>query len=432
MLAPRIVASVAESDLRFEHRESTPSDPFAEWVKDQAIPVERWKMNNDLTAYLDLSLKDKRILFIGEPSHFFREKYDVQLMLIEHLARRGYRHLFIEGLGASESEVVNEYVRTGKLRPGTGADAARIDRFRANVVGRGDMSNESDFQHRVQMAQRRFFDALHQINLSLPKGDGSLTIHPIDISMPPGGCWFTIKALLDDYADNPELVSIRDRCERAAEEPISKWIKRLETVRTDIQTTEYDILDALPPEHRGRLQQCVDCLVESLAFMETRRADGAMDRALVRREPAMFRQVQFAMDRLPSDAKVIMMAHNNHLSRIGADTMRARQPSVGERIQVAYPGQIFSLWMLYDRGWLLNPMAPEPLEKLPSDPERVESLLARAGSTYLLPLHTGEPGEEYLDEKRRVSYFSWFETATLSKQTDAIFFLDEITPLENG
>ena len=122
-IAESAAQTPTEPDSRLEQQENVSNETFTDWAKNGAIPIARWEMNDGLADYLEASLEGKRILFIGEPGHFFSEKYDIQLMLIEHLARRGYRHLFIEGLGASASEVVDEYVRTGEVRRGQGADA---------------------------------------------------------------------------------------------------------------------------------------------------------------------------------------------------------------------------------------------------------------------------------------------------------------------
>jgi erythromycin esterase-like protein len=404
-------------------------DAFLEWVETSAIPVERWEMNDGLAAYLETALDGKRIVFLGEPGHFFNEKYDVQLMLVEHLARRGYRHLFIEGLGATTSEIVRAYVATGAPPDADGVDAARFDPYRDRVLG-AVAADAPVFQRRLAASQRRFFHALHELSAARPAGDGPLTIHPLDVDMQPGGCRFTIDRLLARHDGAPEVAALRAQLAEAADRPLAERIARLETLRASLDEDDAArTLAHLPPADRRRLRQCVDCQVESLVFHATRQADGNMVRALVRREPAMFRQVEHALAALEPDAKVIMMAHTNHLSRIGADTTRARRPSVGEMIVAAHPGEVFSLWMLHDRGWLLNPMAAEPVEELRSDPARVEHLLARAGSTFLLPLHTGAAGERYLAGKRRFSYFSWYETATLTRQTDALFFIDEITAL---
>ncbi len=47
-----------------------------------------------------------------------------------------------------------------------------------------------------------------------------------------------------------------------------------------------------------------------------------------------------------------------------------------------------------------------------------------------LPLDGRGPGRKYLEQTRKFSYFSWYETATLTLQTDALFFLDVISPLQ--
>lgn len=410
-------------------KEERSAEAFVKWARDTAIPVERWKMNPKLDAWLERAVAGKRIVFIGEPGHFFNEKYEVQLLLIEHLAKRGYRHLFIEGLGATMATIVDEFVRTGVRAPNVKPEVDRRGHYRHRVQGGLARDDASEFHRRHQAAQRRFFDALHKLSASLPENLGPLTIHPLDVDMIAGGCMFSVADLLNSYEDGTPLADLKRRCARVPDEPIANWLARVEDVRAIIKRNADGVLNPMKPTERSLLRQYVDCLVESLAFVVTRQADGKLDRALVRREPAMYRQVKFALDRLPPNAKVIMMAQNNHLSRIGADTTRARQPSVGEMIEAAHPGKVFSLWMLHDHGWLLNPMAKKPLVQLRSDPQRVESLMRRAGATYVLPLHTGADGERYLDVKRRISYFTWFETATLTRQTDAIFFIDEITPL---
>ncbi len=422
-------ALTAASPCAWAASEDVSEEDFVAWVQESAVPFEKWEMNAALEAYLDEAIGDRRIVFIGEPGHFFQEKYDVQLMLIEHLAQRGYRHLFIEGLGAAMAEIVDEHVSRSPGDDSREVGSERYEAYRTRVLGLDAESQPQEFSRRLSGAQRTFFGALQQMSSRLAEASGPLTIHPLDVDMRAGGCALSITDLLESYPEEVELQALGAACDREGEEPFGSWIARLESIQEKMQAPEGGLLDALTAPERAKLLGHLDCLVESLAFVDTRIADGKMDRALVRREPAMYRQVEAALSRLPADARVIMMAHNNHLCRVGADTMRARQPSVGEMIVAAHPGEVFSMWMLHDHGQLLNPMAPEPLEDLASSPERVESLLVRAGKTFVLPLHSGSEAERYLDEKRQLSYFSWYETATLPRQTDALIFMDVITPL---
>ncbi len=404
---------------------------FGKWLEGSALSVERWEMNAELEAYLDRALEGKRIVFIGEPGHFYDEKYDVQLLLIRHLASRGYGHIFQEGLGASTAPAFDEFVRTG-TRPGEGVESGAgedLVRYRDRAFAGWEGTKNPEFGKRVSSARVRFFEQIHAISSALPEGRAPLQVHALDIDMLPGGCYHSLARLLREHADVSELDSVRDLLGKVEGESVEQELARLELLSDLVQEDPEGLLAALEPDVHRELCKFTDCLVESLAFLNTARSDGKLDRALVRREPAMFRQVQHVLEGLPPDAKVIMLAHTNHLSKVGADTLRARRPSVGEMIDRTYPGQVFSIWMLHDRGELLNPMNPELFERLESDPERVESLMAAAGSTYVLPLGTGAVGESYLATKRNYSYFTWSETGTLTLQTDAIFFLDTVTPL---
>jgi erythromycin esterase-like protein len=239
----------------------------------------------------------------------------------------------------------------------------------------------------------------------------------------------SIERILEAHADDPQLDPVHELATKRDAETVEQEIGRLERLRGAIKENRAGALNALTPEERANLARYADCLVESIAFFRTAREDGVLDRALVRREPAMFRQVEAGVESMAPGEKAIMIAHCNHLCRVGADTLRARNPSLGEMIEAAHPGEVFSIWMLYDHGAMLNPMNADLIETLESDPERVEHAMAKAGSTYLLPLGTDEKGERYLAQPRNYSYFTWFETGTLTKQTDALFFLDVVSPL---
>ena len=46
---------------------------FVDWIRTSAIQVDDWQMNPQLAKYLDRALVGKRIVYIGEPDHFFAE-----------------------------------------------------------------------------------------------------------------------------------------------------------------------------------------------------------------------------------------------------------------------------------------------------------------------------------------------------------------------
>jgi erythromycin esterase-like protein len=412
--------------------EAISQEAFVSWVEKAAIPVEDWQMNPELESYLEKAIKGKSIVFLGEASHFFHERREVQLLIIRYLVTKGYRHIFLEGLGASTAPTMDHFLQTGKgpspKEKSGGKDLGNRYQEKAfeNWVG----AKGSVFKERVSADRVRFFDALRAINLSLPKDSPRLRIHPLDIDMAPGGCYSSIETVLAKYADDAKLNGIRQQLPKVEGETIKEEIKRLESLRRAVAENTDGALNGVSKADRQELEKFADCLVETIVFFQTAREDGELNRALIRRETAMYRQVQFALDGLPENGKAIMIGHNNHLCRDGEDIPRARNPSIGQMVETANPGQVFSIWTLYDHGWLLNPMAKDPIEEVPCNPDRVESVLAKAGDLYLLPIGSGQAGEQYLSQPRLHSYFSWSETATLNRQTDAIFFVAEISPLQ--
>ncbi len=412
-----------------DERVATKED-FLKWIKRDAIRFEPWEANPDLSRFLDTALQDKRILFVGEPGHFFSEKYDVQLMLIRYLATKGYRHIFVEGLGASMAPVIDQYV-SGVRRQDVATKGASVEaaKYRKRVLHGSLGVSDSEFTRRLGAAQRRFYAELRRISQALPEGQGPLRIHPIDIDMMVGGCYHSISEVLAKYPGDESLDPIRRLAKKNHGETPTQVVKRLEKLKGLVEDFAKARRAPVAVADWTQLRKFSDCLLESSVFVVTRQKDGNMIRALVRREPAMFRQVKHAMDSIPPNAKVIMLAHNNHLTRLGSDTSRARDPSVGEMICSAYPDQVFSIWMLHDHGTLLNPMSAQVVDILESDPLRIESTMVEAGATYLLPLHSGKLGEKYIDRKRTYSYFTWSETATLTKQTDSLLLIGKITPL---
>ncbi|MDX1388760.1 MAG: hypothetical protein R3344_06195, partial [Acidobacteriota bacterium] len=242
-----------------------------EWVKASAIPVKRWEMSTELAAYLDRALEGKRIVFIGEPGHFYTEKHDVQMLLIRHLVKRGYRHIFQEGLGASMALVFDEFVQTG-VRPGSGektdADGDMV-RYREKAFAGWEGARNPEFGKRVSAERIRFFQQVHDLNKSRPEGSSPVRVHPLDIDMLPGGCYHAISSLLAEYAEETSLAPVRKVTARPEDETPEAEIARLEGMRDLLGENPDGMLDALTPEERDRLRNHADCLVESIAFLET-------------------------------------------------------------------------------------------------------------------------------------------------------------------
>jgi hypothetical protein len=72
----------------------------------------------------------------------------------------------------------------------------------------------------------------------------------------------------------------------------------------------------------------------------------------------------------------------------------------------------------------------EGVEEVPSDPSRIEHLFAKIGSSSILPFNSTDPGKSYLDLERNFNQNGSTASALLKAQTDAIFFVPQVTELK--
>lgn len=145
----------------------------------------------------------------------------------------------------------------------------------------------------------------------------------------------------------------------------------------------------------------------------------------------MFRQMDEKLEELPHDEKIILIGHNLHLSKdyrsINYAGVIDMWPSIGTYVSEKLEGEVYSIWMLYDHGRHGNASSERAFEEVRSDPRRIESLMARAGRHYLLPLSSSDPRSDYLNDVRWFVVNGGRAQGLLRKNADAIFFVEEIT-----
>ena len=101
--------------------------------------------------------------------------------------------------------------------------------------------------------------------------------------------------------------------------------------------------------------------------------------------------------------------------------------SIGTHVAERLPGQVCSIWMLFHHGRHAKLMRDTIIEKdVAGNPYAIEHILVRAGATYLLPFHSGDPREEYLAEPRNFQMNGRPVGGVIRDQADAIFFVAEV------
>lgn len=413
-------------------------EQWIDWVKSNAIQFDtlEWQRidMNDL-SFLDEALKGKRVVYLGEPDHYIHEKYDFRLILIRYLFEKGWRYIGME-MGLFDGFKVDRYLGTG--------NQAFLDQMQ--VYGfKGDLRSDRDdeikgfpasrhptFRSTFVAEEKWFLKQLRSLNESLAPGQKRLHWFGFDVDKRPGLGYARLDNLLSRQKGGPEirhlithieLIEGESRAEEAAK--ITKAIEYCESNKDSllIQMKESDYRD---------MHKYLRGIKDSLIFLDGA-IGGPQSRgwvpALIAREKVMFRLMDELLAELPKDEKIILMAHNMHLCKdyttcgfLGFPMW----PSIGTHVARKLPDQVYSIWMLYDRGSHANVTRPHVFEDVASDPGRIEHLMAKAGAHYLLPLNTGDPRAAYLDQQRRFVLNGGLGEGRISAQADAIFFVEKV------
>ena len=417
---------------------------FVGWVRESAIRFDTldWQ-SADLTrlSVLDRLLEGKRVVYLGEPDHYVREKYDFQLIFIRYLFERGWRHVGME-MGRADGRRIDRYLETG--------DIAWLDRV-ASYGYKGDeranrkdipkglvpKKSDRDFVKNVHGEQYWFQKQLRSLNESLTPGKPRLRWFGFDADLRPGGAYVDAEALLKPHQSEPLPQQILKRLARPEKEPRRHEIKRLRNLLALLDREGAGVRDLLGKADAVELTRTLRCLTDGLSFIEAGRKGPMSDEwlpAMSRREETMFRQMDDVLKDLPPDEKVILLGGFMHLSKNSGALQFGEKddpfaspmwPSIGDYLDKKLPGKVYSIWMLYDHGRHGVPMLADPIEQVRSDPSTVEHLFAQAGERFFLPFQTGDHRESYLDHVRNFRPNGASGAGLLKTHADAIFFVAE-------
>jgi erythromycin esterase-like protein len=221
----------------------------------------------------------------------------------------------------------------------------------------------------------------------------------------------------------------------------------LERVDLFLQESNAYLSELLGHQIFHEVQNSLKALIESLKFAEgayqlppvtqwTQKDLESWMKAGAKREQTMFWQ----MDEVLRDpnAKVVLLGHDFHLAKdsdfilVGEEgaNRASAWTMLGTYLAKKYSGEVFSIWMLYDRGNRANgPECPAGECKIESLPGSINELMGQAFNTpYLLPLWpaSGIPKpfvtpQKFLFNGRNVNRTS------IVNQADLIFFVPEVS-----
>lgn len=416
---------------------------FARWVHENAVLFDTldWR-TVDLAklSVLDKELEGKRVVYLGEPDHYIREKFDYRLIFIRYLVEKGWRHIGME-MGRSDSKRLDRYLQTGDMKyldrvAAFGYQGDRDQDRRWTLRGLVGHENR-EFWERAWGERRWFLQQLRSLNEALPPGEQRLRWFGFDVDTRAGGGYVDAEELLAAHRSQPLVQEILRRMALVDGESPVEEIERLQGVLSFLQRNQAAVRVALGEVAAEELWRTVRCLTDGLEFLDSATEGLGSPRGLAglrQREERMCRHMDEVLSDLPGDAKIILMGHNLHLSknsyslRSGRITWggKTKWLSVGSHVAQKLPGEVFGVWMLFDHGRHGRLTGDRIVEEyVASNPYVLEHLLAKAGDALLLPLNTGDVREAFLDRPLHFLQNGRPASGIIGRQVDAIFFVAE-------
>jgi erythromycin esterase-like protein len=351
------------------------------------------------------------IVYLGVSDHWVHEKYDYRLILIRYLFAKGWHHIGME-MDYSDGERIDRYLDTGNATHLQGValygyTGGRRDDRDDRPHGFPGMENPA-FREAFVGEEYRFLAALRSLNETRPA------------------------------RTDPMVEEILRLLNRVAGESRIQEAERLEKLAEFLAAKSQGLEKVLGEVDARRLTRTVRRLAEAYRFCEAAKEGPRTMKwlqGLRDREAAMTWLMDDILADLPSDAKVILMGHNLHLSKdseeitigpIGspAPTMWV---SVGTHLAERYPEEIYSMWMLYDHGRHGTVLSAAGAEEIQSNPAAVEHLMAKAGSTFVLQLKSDDKNGPFHRQKCNFLQNGSIASGLLPAQADAVFFVREVT-----
>ncbi len=424
---------------RFTNPKSCGTKEFVEWAQDKAVIIDDFDGSADVErlSFLDSLLEDKRIVYLGEEDHWIHEKYQYRLLFLRYLASRGWRFIG-EELGWSDGVRINEYIQTG--------DQKFLERI-ATYGYRGDMRTDRDDtasgllkadNHPLETfkaEQIRFAKALRKINTDCVADTNGIKFFGFDINAAAGGGYADIEQLLYGINEKP-LNELQNMLKCPPGESIEQEIVRLNNALKIIEKQENE-LKMILGDNYAYLRQNILAMRDSFDYFRVSnpaKTYRELNIAMAAREELMQRNATFILSEMNKNDKLVLMAHNRHLSKnidsikkAGASPPGGKLvPSIGTYLNRLLPGKVFSIWMLFCHG-----VSSQPISWLSSQytsaPGSLNSILSEVGSTFILPTASNDTRAKILKKYMYiVGIYNIIYKAKPAEQADAIFFINEV------
>lgn len=424
---------------------------FKAWAADHAIPLDiplQSDRNLKRLAALNTAIAARRIVYLGEPDHFIHEKYDYRLLMLRYLISRGWNHIG-EEMGVVDGNRIAKFLATG--------DSIHLDR--APIYGyKGGQRTERDDSAtgllkdsfaafplaEFAAEQKSFAHKLRGIATEHSYAAREVNFFGFDIDALPGAGYEDLAEMLAPAADNDSVARILATLARAPGETRGDEIARLDIAIQLIDADLAALSQLIGSAHAATVAGFARALRDSFHYTQSAYPASdwpSLNVAMALREETMHRNVAARFAATGTDAKnvqkTVLMSHNLHLAKnfdrirgnFGAGPGGGKVAALGTFINRMMPAQVYSIWMLCNRGRDSQPFSFCTCEIKPVEGS-LNSILSELGSALILPLSADSPLPGLLDSEMLVQMDGQPGVrAAIADQADAIFFIDEVGPL---
>jgi erythromycin esterase-like protein len=414
---------------------------FKAWALEHAIRLElpiRAERNFGRLAALDLAIAGKRIVYLGEPDHFIHEKYDYRLLMLRYLVSRGWNRIG-EEMGLVDGHRINQFLVSG--------DSNYLERVPMYGYKGGQRTDRDDsatgllkdsftaFPLAPFVAEQRSF--ARGLRDSAASG---LNFFGFDIDALPGAGYEELAEMLAPAADDALVAKILATLARVPGEMRVEEVARLDIALQMIDANLATLSRLLGAARATDVARFARALRDSFRYTQVAYPASdwpSLNVGMALREEAMHRNVTARFAEAGENAKAVLMSHNLHLAKdfdrikgsFGAGPGGGRVTALGTYLNRMFPEKVFSVWMLCNRGRDCQPFSFCTSEINPVEGS-LNSILSEIGPALILPLHTDGPRPALLDSKMLIQMDGQPGVrAAIAEQADAIFFIDEVSPL---
>ena len=417
---------------------------FKSWASERAIRLDLPLQSDRNLARLDAldsSIANKRLVYLGEPDHFIHEKYGYRLLMLRYLVSRGWNYIG-EEMGVIDGYQINQFLETG--------DSNNLERAPIYGYKGGQRTDRDDsatgllkdsfttFPLDVFNAEQKSFARSLRDIASAHSNETSF--FGFDIDALPGAGYEDLTEMLAPVADNASVAKILATLARVPGETRVEEVDRLDRAIKLIDADRGMLSELIGSAPSTNVARFAHALRDSFHYTQSAYPASdwpALNVAMGLREETMHRNVTAQLAESGANSRTVLMSHNLHLAKaydrikrnFGAGPGGGRVPALGTFLNRMFPKKVFSVWMLCNRGRDCQPFSFCTCDIKP-DPDSLNSILSEIAPALILPLSSDSPLPRLLDSKMLIKMDGQPGVrAAIADQADAIFFIDEVSPL---